>query len=131
RLTKLRDRLIHLILSNIPGVQLTGHPHDRLAHHASFVFGGVEGESIVMALDLRGIAASTGSACTSASLDPSHVLLALGLPARLAIGSLRLSLGRHTTEQAVEHVAHAIREIVARLRNEQPLAPASATVAPS
>jgi cysteine desulfurase len=124
RLTMLRNRLISYILSRVPKAQLTGHPDNRLAHHASFVFEGVEGESIVMGLDLRGIAASTGSACTSASLDPSHVLLALGLPAHLAVGSLRLSLGRHTTEQAVEQVASAVQEIVARLRNEQRIAAA-------
>ncbi|MCL4509191.1 MAG: aminotransferase class V-fold PLP-dependent enzyme, partial [Chloroflexi bacterium] len=119
RLIQLRDDLIRQILTMIPQSQLTGHPVERLAHHASFVFAGVEGESVVMALDMQGIAASTGSACTSASLDPSHVLLALGLPAPLATGSLRLTLGRLTTADSVQRIVELLPAIVQRLRTQQ------------
>jgi len=116
RLTSLRDRLIRELLVRIPDCQLTGHPTLRLSNNASFVFAGVEGEAILMALDVQGIAASTGSACTSASLDPSHVLIALGLPAPLAIGSLRLTLGRSNSAADVERVCEVLPSIVQRQR---------------
>ena len=124
RLAVLRDRLIAGVLAAIPESRLTGHPTERLPNNASFVFAGVEGEAILMALDVQGIAASTGSACTSASLDPSHVLLALGLPAPLAIGSLRLTLGRDNGEVDVARLLAVLPGIVQRLRAMQSLASA-------
>lgn len=124
RLAALRDRLIREVLARIPESRLTGHPTLRLPNNASFVFEGVEGEAILMALDVQGIAASTGSACTSASLDPSHVLLALGLPAPLAIGSLRLTLGRSNSEADVDRIIAALPAIVQRQRAMQSLASA-------
>jgi cysteine desulfurase len=124
RLAALRDRLIREVLARIPESRLTGHPTARLPNNASFVFAGVEGEAILMALDVQGIAASTGSACTSASLDPSHVLLALGLPAPLAIGSVRLTLGRSNSEADVDRIIAALPAIVQRQRAMQSLASA-------
>jgi cysteine desulfurase len=115
RIIALRDRLIAGVLT-IPGSQLTGHPTERLPNNASFVFEGVEGESILLSLDLLGIAASTGSACTSGSVDPSHVLLAMGLPVELAHGSLRLTLGKDNTEEDVETILSALPGIVEKIR---------------
>jgi cysteine desulfurase len=115
RTITLRDRLITGLL-NIPGSQLTGHPTERLPNNASFCFEGVEGESILLNLDLLGIAASTGSACTSGSVDPSHVLLAMGLPIELAHGSLRLTLGKNNTDEDVNTILSAVPGIVAKLR---------------
>ena len=115
RIIALRDRLIAGILT-IPGSQLTAHPTDRLPNNASFVFEGVEGESILLSLDLLGIAASTGSACTSGSVDPSHVLLAMGLPVELAHGSLRLTLGKDNTEEDVETIISTLPGIIEKLR---------------
>ncbi len=122
RLTALRDALIRGVLTSIPDSQLTGSPTNRLANNASFVLSGLEGEGVIMALDVQGIAASTGSACTSASLDPSHVLLALGIPAPLAIGSLRLTLGKATTQADVDRLLELLPGIVQRLRAMQSLA---------
>ena len=102
RLTKLRDQLIQGTLEQIPDAYLTGHPSQRLPNHASFRFDYVEGESLVTMLDMEGIAASTGSACSSKSLEPSHVLTAVGLKPEQAHGSLRLTLGRWTTSQDIE-----------------------------
>ncbi|MGI8914127.1 MAG: cysteine desulfurase family protein [Chloroflexota bacterium] len=124
RLAALRDRLIRGVLARIPDSRLTGHPTLRLPNNVSFVFAGVEGEAILMALDVQGIAASTGSACTSASLDPSHVLLALGLPAPLALGSLRLTLGRSNSDADVDRVVELLPAIVQRQRAMQSLATA-------
>jgi cysteine desulfurase len=115
RIIALRDRLIAGVLS-IPGSHLTGHPTDRLPNNASFVFEGVEGESILLSLDLLGIAASTGSACTSGSVDPSHVLLAMGLPVEQVHGSLRLTLGKDNTEEDVESILSALPGIIEKLR---------------
>jgi cysteine desulfurase len=115
RIITLRDRLIVGVLT-IPGSHLTGHPTERLPNNASFVFDGVEGESILLSLDLLGIAASTGSACTSGSVDPSHVLLAMGLPVELAHGSLRLTLGKGNTEEDVEAILSALPGIIEKLR---------------
>jgi cysteine desulfurase len=115
RIIALRDRLISGVLT-IPGSQLTGHPTERLPNNASFVFEGVEGESILLSLDLLGIAASTGSACTSGSVDPSHVLLAMHLPVELAHGSLRLTLGKDNTEEDVDTILAALPEIIEKLR---------------
>ncbi len=115
RIITLRDRLIVGVLT-IPGSHLTGHPTERLPNNASFAFEGVEGESILLSLDLLGIAASTGSACTSGSVDPSHVLLAMGLPVELAHGSLRLTLGKDNTEEDVETILSALPGIVEKIR---------------
>ena len=115
RITALRDRLIEGILT-IPGSRLTGHPTVRLPNNASFCFEGVEGESILLNLDLLGFAASTGSACTSGSVDPSHVLVAIGLPPEWSHGSLRLTLGKENTEQEIEMLIAALPGIVEKLR---------------
>lgn len=121
RLVRLRDRLIQGVLQSIPDSQLTGHPTNRLPNSASFVFRGIEGESILLNLDMEGICASSGSACTSASLEPSHVLLALGLPHEVAHGSLRLTLGRSNTEEQVDRVLEVLPGIVQKLRAMSPL----------
>jgi cysteine desulfurase len=121
RLVRLRDRLIQGILESIPDSHLTGHPTNRLPNSASFVFRGIEGESILLNLDMEGICASSGSACTSASLEPSHVLLALGLPHEVAHGSLRLTLGRSNTEEQVDRVLEVLPGIVQKLRAMSPL----------
>jgi cysteine desulfurase len=113
---KLRNRLIDGLLS-VPGSQLTGHPTERLPNNASFCFEGVEGESILLNLDLLGMAASTGSACTSGSVDPSHVLLAMGLPPEVAHGSLRLTLGKGNTDEDVDTLLKVVPGIIAKLRN--------------
>lgn len=115
RIQALRDRLIVGILT-IPGSRLTGHPTHRLPNNASFCFEKVEGESILLNLDLLGVAASTGSACTSGSVDPSHVLIAMGLPPEWAHGSLRLTLGKGNTEEDVDAVISALPGILEKLR---------------
>jgi cysteine desulfurase len=115
-LRALRDRLIEGVLEAIPDSRLTGHPQRRLPHHASFVFRGVEGESIVQALDLAGIAASSGAACAEGEPEPSFVLKALGLPAEWGIGSLRLTLGRSNTQEHVDRVLTILPEVIADLR---------------
>ena len=121
RLTALRDKLIRGILAAVPRSRLTGPVEDRLPGSASFVFECVEGESILLRLDNEGICASSGSACSSASLDPSHVLLAIGLPHEIAHGSLRLTLGRETTEADVDYLLEVIPRVVAGLREMSPL----------
>ncbi len=115
-ITALRDRLISGVLT-IPRSRLTGHPTERLPNNASFCFEGVEGESILLNLDLLGIAASTGSACTSGSVDPSHVLIALGLPPEWSHGSLRLTLGKGNTGADVDVLLAALPGIIEKLRN--------------
>jgi cysteine desulfurase len=120
RLTELRDKLIKGVLEKIPGSHLNGHPQKRLANNANFWFEFVEGESIVIQLDLLGIAASTGSACSSAKLEPSHVLLAIGLRPEEAHGSLRLSLGRWTKEKDINFVLKVLPEIIKKLREISP-----------
>ena len=115
RIIALRDRLIEGLLT-IPGSHLTGHPTERLPNNASFCFEGVEGESILLNLDLLGIAASTGSACTSGSVDPSHVLLAMGLPVELAHGSLRLTLGKGNSDEDVDRILSVLPGIIQKLR---------------
>lgn len=119
-MTLLRDRLIEG-LSAIPHSVLNGDPIQRLAGNVSFCFEGIEGEALLLLLDDKGIAASSGSACTSGSLDPSHVLLALGRPHALAHGSLRLSLSPETTEAEVEETIAAVTEVVDRLRAMSPM----------
>lgn len=118
--TALRDRLI-VGLSRIPHSVLNGDPIHRLPGNVHFCFEGIEGESLLLLLDDRGICASSGSACTSGSLDPSHVLLALGRPHEIAHGSLRLTLSEETTDEDVEAILEAVPEIVAYLRSISPL----------
>ena len=123
-LTRLRDRLIDGVLDRIPRAELTGHPVHRLPHHASFLFQGVEGESLLLQLDMVGIAASSGSACTSGSLEPSHVILALGYPRERALGSLRLSVGRGNSDQDVDLLLDQLPGMVSRLRTMAPISAA-------
>jgi cysteine desulfurase len=115
RLASLRDQLI-AALTALPGVSLTGHPTERLPNSASFLVDGVEGGDLVAALDLEGIAASTGSACTTGSAEPSHVLLAMGIESEQAHGSLRLTLGAGNTEDDVRLTAEAMQRVLPRLR---------------
>ncbi len=121
KLIKLRDRLIEKIFENIDHVRLNGHPTKRLPGNVNICFEFIEGESLLLSLDMEGIAASSGSACTSGTLDPSHVLLAIGLPHEIAHGSLRLSLGDFNTEDEIDYVVEKLVEIVARLRAMSPL----------
>lgn len=121
KLIKLRDRLISKIEENIKYVRLNGHRTNRLPGNVNFCFEFIEGESLLLSLDMVGVAASSGSACTSGSLDPSHVLLAIGLPHEIAHGSLRLSLGIYNTEEEVDYVVDKLVEIVDRLRKMSPL----------
>ncbi|HRX59058.1 MAG TPA: cysteine desulfurase NifS [Eubacteriales bacterium] len=121
RVGALRDKLIKGISSSIPDVKLNGHPSLRLPNNVNFSIRFIEGESILLMLDINGIAASSGSACTSGSLDPSHVLLAMGLPHEIAHGSLRLTLSEFTTEQEIDYVLDILPQIVQRLRDMSPL----------
>ena len=113
---QLRDQLVQRIGDRIPRAHLNGHPEMRLPNNVNFSFEDVEGEPVLLGLDMAGIAASSGSACSSGSLEPSHVLLALGQSADLARGSLRLTLGRDNTEQEVEYVLSVLVDLVGRLR---------------
>jgi len=119
--TELRDMLIAGILADIPQVRLNGDPVHRLPNNVNISVRFVEGEVLLLRLDLAGIAASSGSACTSGSLDPSHVLLAIGLPHEIAHGSLRLSLSKKTTREEVEEVLRVLGEVVRKLREMSPL----------
>jgi cysteine desulfurase len=119
RLTSLRDGLLSGLM-RIPGVARTGHPQLRLPNSASVVIDGVEGGDLVAALDLEEIEASTGSACTTGSVEPSHVLLAMGIEPERARGSLRLTLGRENTAADVERTIDAVTSSVARLRATSP-----------
>ncbi len=125
RISALRDRLITAILK-LPRTRLTGHPVNRLPSIASFTFEAIEGESILLQLDARGICASSGSACSSASLEPSHVLLAIGLPREVAHGSLRLSLRDDVTEEDVDTIIYNLTETVNNLRAMSPVWDAAA-----
>ena len=120
RLTVLRDRLI-AGLSEIPHSALNGDAEKRLPGNVSFCFEGIEGESLLLLLDEKGISASSGSACTSGSLDPSHVLLAIGRVHDVAHGSLRLTLGRENTPEDVEHIISAVKDVVSYLRSFSPV----------
>jgi cysteine desulfurase len=120
KLTKLRDKLINGVFKKIGGSHLNGHPKKRLPNNANFWFAFVEGESMVIQLDLLGIAASTGSACSSAKLEPSHVLLAIGLRPEQAHGSLRLSLGRWTNEKDIDYVLEILPKVIKKLRKISP-----------
>lgn len=122
RFVALRDRLIRGLLE-VPDSHLNGHPSERLPNNANVRFDYIEGESILLMLEAAGVYASTGSACTSASLEPSHVMLACGIPPEKAHGSLRLTLGKDNTEDDVDYVIEKIPGIVARLREISPLTP--------
>ena len=118
---KLRDHLINRVLAEIPYTRLNGHRTDRLPNNANFSFQFVEGESMLIMLDMKGICGSSGSACTSGSLDPSHVLLAIGLPHEIAHGSLRLTLNEEITEEDIDYVVDSLKEIITKLRSMSPL----------
>ncbi|WP_418792281.1 cysteine desulfurase NifS [Phosphitispora sp. TUW77] len=117
----LRDKLIKELTNKIDYVKLNGHPTERLPNNVNLSFQFIEGESLLLSLDMKGIAASSGSACTSGSLDPSHVLLALGLSHEIAHGSLRLTLGKDNTEAEIDYVIQVLPEIVEKLRAMSPL----------
>ncbi len=119
----LRDKLLNGIAARIPDVKLNGHPTLRLPNNVNYSIRYIEGESILLMLDINGIAASSGSACTSGSLDPSHVLLAMGLPHEIAHGSLRLTLSEFTTEEEIDYVLDLLPQIIQRLRDMSPLYP--------
>lgn len=119
--TKLRNYLIDRVLNEIPYSRLNGHKDCRLAGNANFCFRFIEGESLLILLDQKGICASSGSACTSGSLDPSHVLLAIGLPHEIAHGSLRLTLSEDTTKEEIDYTVEELKKIVERLREMSPL----------
>jgi len=121
RIAKLRDRLMKGLLENIPESFVNGDLENRLPNNLNMCFKYIEGESMLLHLDLLGVAASSGSACTSGSLDPSHVLLAIGLPHEVAHGSLRLTLGDATTEEDVDYIIEKLPPIVANLRAMSPL----------
>ena len=117
----LRDYLMERVMKEIPYVKLNGHPTLRLSNNANFSFRFVEGESLLIMLDQKGICASSGSACTSGSLDPSHVLLAIGLPHEIAHGSLRITLSKDTTKEEIDFVVDELKKIIERLRSMSPL----------
>ena len=117
----LRDHLIERVMKEVPFVRLNGHPSKRLSNNANFAFQFIEGESLLIMLDMDGICGSSGSACTSGSLDPSHVLLAIGRPHEIAHGSLRLTLNEEITMEQIDFTVESIKKIVARLRAMSPL----------
>ena len=119
--TEVRDYLIKRVLDEIPYTRLNGHPTKRLPNNANFSFQFIEGESLLIRLDMKGICGSSGSACTSGSLDPSHVLLAIGLPHEIAHGSLRLTLNEEITKEDIDYVVDSLKEIVAYIRQMSPL----------
>lgn len=119
--TELRDYLIKRVLEEIPYTRLNGHAVKRLPNNANFSFRFIEGESLLIRLDMAGICGSSGSACTSGSLDPSHVLLAIGLPHEIAHGSLRLTINEENTKEEMDYVVEQLKEIVQNLRNMSPL----------
>ncbi|MEA1940519.1 MAG: cysteine desulfurase NifS [Candidatus Caldatribacteriota bacterium] len=120
KIIKLRDKLIKGIMSKIENVRLNGHPTKRLPGNANLCFEFIEGESILLNLDMQGVAASSGSACTSGSLEPSHVLLAIGLPPEIAHGSLRLTLGKDNTEEDIDYVITILPGIIKKVRALSP-----------
>ena len=121
RITALRDKLIKGILESVPYSHLNGHPEKRLPNNTNFCFRYIEGESLLLSLDMQGFVVSSGSACTSGSLDPSHVLLAIGLPHEIAHGSMRATLSEFTTEEEIDAFIKAVGPIVQRLREMSPL----------
>nr|WP_295948455.1 aminotransferase class V-fold PLP-dependent enzyme [uncultured Agathobaculum sp.] len=118
---KLTDKLVKGIMDNIPYTHYTGDPVGRLPGTASFVFEAIEGEGLILRLDLAGVCGSTGSACSTGSLDPSHVLMAIGLPHEIAHGSLRLTLGEQNTEEDVDYIIETVTDVVATLRSMSPV----------
>jgi cysteine desulfurase len=121
RLTSLRDRLWNGIRQRVPDVRLSGHPVERLPGTASLLFRHVESESIVLGLDLKGIGVSAGSACTSGNVEPSHVLVAMGMPVDWAMGAVRCSLGRSTTAEDIDYVIDCVEPLVKKLRQAMPV----------
>lgn len=121
RLIELREYLINKVLDEIPYTRVNGHRTERLPNNVSFCFKFIEGEALLLSLDARGIAGSSGSACTSGSLDPSHVLLAIGLPHEIAHGSLRLTLGKKTTKEDIDYTIESLKVVVEQLRAMSPL----------
>jgi len=120
RVTALRDRLWAGVSARVPDVRLNGHPTDRLPGTCNMCFRRVESESIVLGLDLKGIGVSAGSACTSGNVEPSYVLVAMGVPLDWAMGAVRTSLGRTTTAEDIDYVVDAIEPLVAKLRSATP-----------
>ena len=120
KVSAMRDRLI-AGLSQIPHCALNGDPVNRLPGNVSFCFEGIEGESLLLLLDMKGVSASSGSACTSGSLDPSHVLLAIGRVHDVAHGSLRLSLCEYNTDEEIDHILNVVPEVVSYLRGMSPV----------
>lgn len=123
RLTKLRDKMIKMIFEKIPDARLNGHPTKRLPNNINLSFEGIEGESLLLHLDNKGICCSTGSACTSRVLEPSHVLTAMGVPEEISHSSIRFTLGRKTTEKDIGYVVKVLPEIVENLRKISPFYP--------
>jgi cysteine desulfurase len=121
RLSELRDRLQAGILERIGDVIVNGHPESRVPHILNVSVKGVEGESLLLGLDALGVAASSGSACTSGTLDPSHVLTAMGIPPEIAHGSVRFSLGRENTVEDVDYVLDVFPQVVKRFRDMSPV----------
>ena len=121
RLTALRSRLIDGVVGPVPDVRLSGHPVERLPGTASFLFRHVESESIVLGLDLKGIGVSAGSACTAGNVEPSHVLVAMGVPLDWAMGAVRCSLGRSTTAEDIDYVIECVEPLVRKLRQAMPV----------
>lgn len=121
RLTKLRDYFVEQVLDTIPKIRLNGHPEERLPNNANISFLDIEGEALLLYLDAKGVEASTGSACTSATLDPSHVIIALGFPFEVAHGSMRFTLGRSTTKKDIDYTLSVLPELVEKLRAMSPV----------
>ncbi len=121
RIQDLRDWLIKRVLGEFDNVRLNGHPTERLPNNANFSFDFIEGEGLLLRMDQKGVAASTGSACSTASLEPSHVLLAIGLPHETAHGSYRITIGRDTTKEDIDYTVDALKSVVQTLRNLSPL----------
>lgn len=121
RQSQLRDDLIERVLAKVPYCRLNGHKEHRLPNNANFSFRFIEGESLLIMLDMKGVCASSGSACTSGALDPSHVLLGIGLPHEIAHGSLRITLGEKSTKEEIDYLIEVLQGIVARLRDMSPL----------
>jgi cysteine desulfurase len=121
RLTALRSRLWEGVRARVADVRLSGHPTERLPGTASLLFRHVESESIVLGLDLKGVAVSAGSACTSGNVEPSHVLVAMGLPVDWAMGAVRCSLGRSTTAEDIDYVIECVEAVVTKLRQALPV----------
>ena len=119
--TEVRDYAIKRILAEVPYCRLNGDAQKRVPNNINISFQFIEGESLLIMLDMAGICASSGSACTSGSLDPSHVLLAIGLPHEIAHGSLRMTIGEETTKEDMDYVVDNIKEIVTKLRTMSPL----------